>query len=672
MNTEQTIVPSREQLLYWLHEAAEIEHNLMCCYLYAAFSLKRADVRWTPAQTQAVARWRGIITGVAMEEMTHLCLVANLVNALGATPHFNRPMFPIDAGPYPAGFVIRLQPFSPETIAHFQFLERPNDTNIADGAGFAPARQYKRLTNLSERLSPGAHDYSTVGELYGTLRNALDAFVRAHSEHELFIGDPAKQVDSSLAPLPGVCAVIDLASAHRALDTIVTQGEGAGDEVHDSHFRRFTKIAEELATFMREDASFTPAWLAATNPVMNPPPNPANKVYINHPQQSRWLDIGNAMYTSSLRCLLQGFGATDKATKATWLEASFALMRATVPVGQGLAARPATTEENSPMAGLTFTSLRTLAWLPDPNAAQFMAARLGELQARATALPTTNLVEGETVAMWQSVVDALALQQSKLLALQATIPSAKSGTATIKQKVNAPAAAALASTPDIASIVTTAPEVVDGKAISVVFDGQRCIHARHCVLQTPTVFKANTPGQWIYPDTLHVESIVTVAHQCPSGAIRYVRHDDGPEEAAPAVNTLNLRENGPYALRAAIRLTAANGEVSDDGMRATLCRCGQSKRKPWCDGSHVTANFIASGEPPTGNVDPLAVRNGELVVTPRLNGPLHIRGNLEICAGTGRTVARLTDARLCRCGHSNNKPFCDGSHIAAQFIAEGS
>jgi hypothetical protein len=49
--------PSREQLLYWLHEAAEVEHNLMCCYLYAAFSIKTADPAWTPAQAQAVAGW---------------------------------------------------------------------------------------------------------------------------------------------------------------------------------------------------------------------------------------------------------------------------------------------------------------------------------------------------------------------------------------------------------------------------------------------------------------------------------------------------------------------------------------------------------------------------------------------------------------------------------------
>jgi CDGSH-type Zn-finger protein len=48
-----------------------------------------------------------------------------------------------------------------------------------------------------------------------------------------------------------------------------------------------------------------------------------------------------------------------------------------------------------------------------------------------------------------------------------------------------------------------------------------------------------------------------------------------------------------------------------------------------------------------------------------------VRGNLEICAGSGRTVARITEARLCRCGQSGNKPFCDLSHLAAGFVAAG-
>ena len=198
------------------------------------------------------------------------------------------------------------------------------------------------------------------------------------------------------------------------------------------------------------------------------------------------------------------------------------------------------------------------------------------------------------------------------------------------------------------------------------FEAQRCIHSRHCVLDAPTVFKANTPGEWIYPDTVPVETLVAVALNCPSGAIHYSRHDGGAEESAPPVNTLHLRENGPYAVHAPVNIAG-----HDDGFRATLCRCGQSQRKPWCDGGHITAKFSATGEPASGTVATLAVRDGPLAITPLANGPLHVLGNLEICAGTGRTVARITEARLCRCGQSKNKPFCDGSHAAAGFIAAG-
>jgi CDGSH-type Zn-finger protein len=143
-------------------------------------------------------------------------------------------------------------------------------------------------------------------------------------------------------------------------------------------------------------------------------------------------------------------------------------------------------------------------------------------------------------------------------------------------------------------------------------------------------------------------------------------HAQGRSQAAPAVNQLRVRENGPYAVHAPIQLAG-----TDDGFRATLCRCGLSQNKPWCDGSHVGAHFQATGEPPSGAVDPLAVRNGPLAVTPLRNGPLRVEGNLEICAGTGRTVARVTEARLCRCGQSRNKPFCDLSHVGAGFEAEG-
>ena len=661
--------PSREQLLYWLHEASEIEHHLMCCYLYAAFSLKRTDPRWTDAQRTAVQRWRSSILSVVYEEMTHLALVGNLANALGAAPHMGRPPFPVDAGPYPAGFVIRLAPFCAATIEHFKYLERPSNENLVDAAGFAPQKQYRRAVPEG-RLSPGPRDYDTVGQLYEVLASSLQACVAAQGEAALFIGDPALQVDASLAPLPGMRAVTDLASALQAIETIVTQGEGAGSEHADSHFSRFCRMGDELAALMAADPQFEPAWPAATNPVMNAPIHSSSeRVHISEPRVARWLDIGNALYTTSLRCLLQGFSAQDRHVKATWLTASFALMRAVVPVGEGLAARPAATDAASPNAGqhagLTFTPLRTLAGLPQQGAAALVAERLGQLRDRAMELPLT-LVAGESAATWQGVIDVLAHQQAALGALagvEATAPAPASAAPSAT-----PAVALSAGATSAAPVAPVAPkiEVARGQHLTVHFEARRCIHSRHCVLDAPSVFKANTPGEWIYPDTVSTEALVGVAQSCPSGAIRYVRQDGGAEESAPAVNQLRIRENGPYAIHA--DLTVAG---QDDGFRATLCRCGQSNNKPWCDGAHATAGFMASGEPPTGSVDPLVMRNGPLQVTPLRNGPLQVVGNLEVCAGTGRTVARTTEARLCRCGQSKSKPFCDMSHLAAGFAAEG-
>jgi len=645
--------PSREQLLYWLHEAAEIEHHLMCCYLYAAFSLKRSDPAWSDTQRDAVERWRRLIMSVVFEEMTHLALVGNLAQALGASPHVNRPAFPVDSGPYPAGFVIRLQPFSAATIEHFKFLERPSHERLADAAGFVPQREYRRAVPEG-RLSPGPRDYDTVGELYEVLAQSLDACAAAFGEAALFVGDPALQVDALLVPLPGMQAVTDLASARQAIHTIVTQGEGAGSDQIDSHFCRFTRLGEELAALTAADPGFEPAWPAATNPVMNAPIHSANaRVHISEPRIARWLDIGNAMYTTSLRCLLQGFGARGRQAKGTWLAASFALMRALVPVGQGLAARPASAVPGGPNAGLTFTPLRTLALLPNDGAAAFVAERLGQLRQRAIELPVQP-VACEAAGTWQGVIELLAAQQAALLRIAGV--EAPAPVAAPPAPVAAPAPAA----------VESKIEVARGQQVSILFEGKRCIHSRHCVLDAPTVFKANTPGEWIYPDTVPVETVLGVAHNCPSGAIRYERHDGGVPEGAPPVNQLRIRENGPYAVHAPLILAGR-----DDGYRATLCRCGQSNNKPWCDGTHATAGFVASGEPRTASVDALAVRDGPLEVTPLTNGPLQVRGNLEICAGTGRTVARITEARLCRCGQSGNKPFCDLSHLAAGFVAAG-
>jgi CDGSH-type Zn-finger protein len=101
--------------------------------------------------------------------------------------------------------------------------------------------------------------------------------------------------------------------------------------------------------------------------------------------------------------------------------------------------------------------------------------------------------------------------------------------------------------------------------------------------------------------------------------------------------------------------------------RATLCRCGQSNNKPYCDGSHVGAGFVSTGEPPTAVSAVLGKRDGVLSITPYKDGPLGVAGPVEILSGTGRTIDRVERTALCRCGHSGRKPFCDGSHSRVGF-----
>jgi CDGSH-type Zn-finger protein len=113
----------------------------------------------------------------------------------------------------------------------------------------------------------------------------------------------------------------------------------------------------------------------------------------------------------------------------------------------------------------------------------------------------------------------------------------------------------------------------------------------------------------------------------------------------------------------------ADAELDGHGalIRATLCRCGASRNKPFCDGSHHAIEFTASGEPASRESKPLAARGGTLQIHPETDGPLVVTGNVEICAGTGRTIDRVTAARLCRCGGSSTKPFCDGTHAKIGF-----
>ena len=198
--------------------------------------------------------------------------------------------------------------------------------------------------------------------------------------------------------------------------------------------------------------------------------------------------------------------------------------------------------------------------------------------------------------------------------------------------------------------------------IELTFEAKKCIHSRHCVTELPRVFKANTPGKWLFPENTDIEILTAVIRECPSGALQYRRKDGGLNEPEPEVNLMRIRENGPYAFLGKLVIDGKNA-----GTRAALCRCGDSKNKPYCDGTHKDTGFFATGEPPTLSGAPLKVRNGEIKIERVKDGPLQVTGNLEICTGTGRVVQRVERVALCRCGKSKTNLLCDFSHIGAGF-----
>jgi CDGSH-type Zn-finger protein/uncharacterized Fe-S cluster protein YjdI len=640
--------PTREELVHRLYEAAELEHNLMCTYLYAAFSLKDEQDGLSAAEAAATARWRRTILEVAVEEMGHLCAVWNITSALGAAPRFGRGNFPLDPGYLPAGVVVKLAPFNEAVLQHFIYLERPKDSTEPDGAGFEPPVKYRR-GGPAARLTPMGIDYDTVGDFYASLGDSVTRFVERVGEKAAFCGDPALQLSAAEIDLGGAKPVICAKTALAAFDAIVRQGEGAPADSEGSHYQKFSAIRLQLRTLREANKSFQPAFPAAINPVLRRPPRPEGRVWIENEDAAQCVDLANASYGLMIRLIAYAYGVPRPApAKAAAVDLGIGLMQAMTFLAERAVRLPAGPSNPECHAGVTFVALRDAAGFPPGIAAhRFFIERLGELAKGAATVDTE---------------DFRTSRAARLLAdLAARCTRDFEGAASVTPVPAAAIATAAAAVPAAAKTVDGV-DSIEGRDLTLLFDAGKCIHSRFCVTWAPKVFLANVQGPWIHPDAMEVERLVEIAHVCPSGAIRYRRKDGKSDEAAPLVNLVTIRENGPYAVRADMQLNGERGTF-----RATLCRCGASKNKPFCDGSHNEVNFTASGEPVSGKTDMLTVRDGILAIDPETDGPLRVRGNLEITSGTGRVVARVTQARLCRCGGSGNKPFCDGTHAKIGF-----
>jgi CDGSH-type Zn-finger protein len=128
-----------------------------------------------------------------------------------------------------------------------------------------------------------------------------------------------------------------------------------------------------------------------------------------------------------------------------------------------------------------------------------------------------------------------------------------------------------------------------GKTITIHDNRSLCAHAGYCTDGLPGVFR-HRQEPFIDPDGASIEEIIAVIDLCPSGALSY--------SVATTAETIELSEasifiapNGPYVVKGKVELVETPRSKGASETRITLCRCGASKNKPFCDGSHWDIEF---------------------------------------------------------------------------------
>jgi CDGSH-type Zn-finger protein/uncharacterized Fe-S cluster protein YjdI len=208
----------------------------------------------------------------------------------------------------------------------------------------------------------------------------------------------------------------------------------------------------------------------------------------------------------------------------------------------------------------------------------------------------------------------------------------------------------------------------EGEKVDVAWDGRLCIHVQECTRAKGKLFESGR-NPWGKPNLGEPDYVAEVARRCPTGALTYERKDGGAGETAPEANTVVISNNGPLYVEGDLAIDGAKDDMPGVRYRAALCRCGDSKNKPFCDNTHEKEGFRDRGA--LGDTGPgFESAGGPLEIKRLPNGPLVVSGNFTIATAAGRAGWRGTKAALCRCGKSETKPFCDGGHAPAGFKAD--
>ncbi|MBV9167391.1 MAG: CDGSH iron-sulfur domain-containing protein [Solirubrobacterales bacterium] len=653
------VIEHREALIYMLCEAAELEHGIMCQYLFAAFSLKqREDEGLTSGELAAVTRWRRAISHVATEEMLHLALVHNLLSAIGAAPHFGRPNLPAPAHHYPAGVNLTLVPFGEQALQHFVFLERPEGMEYEGAAGL-DVPLHEAVPLMAERdIVPQPQDFATVGHLYRSIEQGFAHLAEKFGERNLFVGPPRAQAIPENFRWSNLVSVTDLASAQKAIDTILEQGEGARGHWQQAHFGQFVQILDEYREMLAANPRFDPV-----RPVMfatvRPCEHDETVPRIAERVTSRCGDLFNVSYEVLLQMMERYFAHTEEtdAQLATLADATIGLMlRVLKPLGDLITTLPVGPDYPGKTAGPSFELFyendylmphREAAWALLEERVREAANFCGlvrEIAAGPVAAQLAPVQEG-----LGDVADSLASHfldwgaRSRFAALvEAEVPPDGKATRALNARAASLARAvssAAAGSEGTGQLVRLFTDAND--AFAQAGGGEAAVRLLDSVLrplaQAVTGKRPRSSGkgprtvsQSSDDDAILDEKLWKLAQDATRVLARW-RGDAGQEtllmEATAAVQNLALRSasdgrdgrearlarlrdlqagrdpaircarNGPYLVTNAERVRDWLGQEVATAPQMALCRCGASAIKPVCDGACAASGFSDKKDP---------------------------------------------------------------------------
>jgi CDGSH-type Zn-finger protein/truncated hemoglobin YjbI len=648
------VIEHREALYYMLCEAAELEHGIMCQYLYAAFSLKQSeDEGLTAEEVKAVQGWRQRISHVATQEMLHLSLVQNLLSAIGGAPHLTRPNFPHPATHYPAGVHLTLLPFGEAALQHFMFLERPEGMDINDAEGMAAYGRAAPAMQAGE-IVPRSQDFKTVGHLYRSIEAGIAHLADTLGERWLFVGPPRAQATQEYFSWPELIAVTDAASAQKAIDEILEQGEGPRGNWKDAHFGQFVEILDEYLQLREANPAFDPVRPVVTVNV-RPSERDTGVPLVTDPLTSQVMDLFNVSYEVLLLMLQRFFAHTEEtdAQLKALADATLGLMfRAIKPLGDLVTMLPAGPDYPSRTAGPSFELFyESDALLPHREAAWIL---LTERIRQAAAFCEPGIPCAPQIA------DVLATIQSGLTdiarALEAHMP-ARDVRLTGPDQASAEAPSSLLARaedfyrtgrgftghPDpglsgLADLIASAYSLVlahtgDAQVAGRLVDGvlrpltgarPARSDAALAADTSPMVPQETAPDPAPAPDA--AAALWDAAQQATKLRVRFAEAaPPGLLEAAAALQQLacdqaspgertsriaalaglqrGLRpvvmtaKNGPYLVTNVPAVRTPFGETMSVPPQLALCRCGSSSIKPFCDGACAANGFTDDKDP---------------------------------------------------------------------------